>query len=108
MMRESEKLLLEIAAMSKQMHDFQIIVDVRHSSSELGAGDLWHLAAKLAEHPATFTRKTAILCPVERLDNAAFLALCAQNRGLRLRAFASYEDAMEWLLASTSARTPPA
>jgi hypothetical protein len=46
-------------------------------------------------------RKTAVLCPRERFDNAKLFSLLAGNRGFRqFRAFLSYEDAMEWLLAS--------
>jgi hypothetical protein len=40
-----------------------------------------------------------VLCPLEKFDNARFFALCAENRGVNVHAFTSYEDAMEWLIA---------
>jgi hypothetical protein len=39
-----------------------------------------------------------VLCPLERFDHSRFFALCAENRGFDVRAFVSYEDAMEWLI----------
>lgn len=45
----------------------------------------------------TFSCKTAVLCPAARFDNAAFFELCAHNRGLSVKAFTSFEDAMDWL-----------
>ena len=49
----------------------------------------------------TFLRKTAVLCPRERFDNARFFSLLAASHGFRgVRAFLAYEDAMEWLLAA--------
>lgn len=61
--------------------------------------DLWYLAAELSNLHKAFSRKTAVLCPLEQFDHAGFFALCAQNRGLQVRAFTSFEDAIEWLIA---------
>ncbi len=74
------------------------MLDVRLTESEMSPADLWFLAQKLAEFRSVFTRKTAVLCPLERFDRARFFALCAENRGLNVRAFTSYESAMEWIL----------
>ena len=62
--------------------------------------DLWYLAAQLSKVDETFSRKTAVLCPRERFDKAAFFALCAQNRGFPVRAFTSFEDAIAWPVAA--------
>jgi len=40
-----------------------------------------------------------VLCPLEKFDRARFFAMCAENRGFNMRAFADYEQAMEWLMA---------
>jgi len=39
-----------------------------------------------------------VLCPLEKFDHSRFFALCAENRGFSIRAFTSYEEAMEWLI----------
>ena len=96
----SKKLLIQIAEAAAPMPDYEIILDTRRSHSELSVTGLWYLAAELSSLGKTYYRKTAVLCPLENFDQAEFFALCAQNRGLRIRAFTSYEDAMEWLLAS--------
>jgi hypothetical protein len=80
--------------------DYDIILDTRKAQSELSANDLWYLAAELGEHREAFSRKAAILCPLERFDQAEFFALCAHNRGFQVNAFTSFGDAMEWLIAA--------
>ena len=97
-LEESKKLLMEIVSVSAPMVDYDIILDTRNAQSGMSVFDLWHLAAELGEFRKTFSRKTAILCPLERFDHAEFLSLCAQNRGFRVGAFTSCGDAMEWLL----------
>ena len=59
---------------------------------------MWHLAARFAEQLVIARSRTAVLCPVAKFDRAKFFVVCAENRGLNVRAFVSYEDAMEWLL----------
>jgi hypothetical protein len=64
----------------------------------LTAGELWYLSEQLAKYRRAFSRRTAVLCPVEKFDHTRFFALCAENQGCNVRAFDSYEDAMEWLI----------
>lgn len=64
----------------------------------MSIGDLWYLAAEVSKLRQAFSGRTAVLCPLDEFDSAGFFALCAQNRGLQVRAFASFEDAMEWLI----------
>ena len=42
-------------------------------------------------------RKTAVLCPLERFDHVKFFALCSERHSIRIRAFVTYEQAMDWL-----------
>jgi hypothetical protein len=105
-LEESKKLLIEIASASAPLADYDIILDTRKAHSGMSATDLWHLAAELSTHfSATFskTQRTAILCSVERFDHATFFALCARNRGFRVRAFTAFEEAYEWLTADRPA-----
>ncbi|MGA2446517.1 MAG: hypothetical protein ABSG50_13930 [Opitutaceae bacterium] len=98
-LENSKKLLVEIAADSSTSGDHEILLDTRMAQSAMSATDLWYLAAELISFRKALSRKTAVLCPLDRFDHAAFFALCAQNKGFRVRAFTSFEDAMEWLMA---------
>jgi uncharacterized protein YfkK (UPF0435 family) len=101
----SKELLLEIAsASSAHLADHEIIIDIRKMQSKFSTTDLWYLAAELGNLRKNFSRKTALVCLREDFDSAGFFALCAQNRGLQVMAFTSYEEAIEWLGAEV---TPP-
>ncbi len=97
-LNKAKELLLEIASASGPSFDYKIILDVRKTQSELSITDLYYLAAELNDLRKAFSRKTAVLCPLEGFDNAGFFALCAENRGFRINTFTSYEDAIEWLI----------
>lgn len=94
---ESKKALVDIATVAGTLTNFEILLDTRKVRSRLSTTELWCLAAELAKLGATFRRKTAVLCPMERFDDAEFFALCAQNRGHQVRGFTSFEEAMAWL-----------
>ena len=94
---ESRKALIDVATAAGPLTDYEIVLDTRKARSSLSTTDLWHLAAGLATLGGAFRHKTAVLCPLERFDDAEFFALCAQNRGFQVRGFTSFEDAMAWL-----------
>jgi hypothetical protein len=94
----SKKALVEIALATAHLVDSEILLDTRKAKSRMSVTDLWYLAAGLSTLGKAFFRKTAVLCPVERFDYAEFFALCADNRGLRVQAFKSFEDAIDWLI----------
>ena len=93
------QLLQDIARAGRGLEEFEVLVDIREVSGQLAASDLWILAEKLVRLRESFAHRTAILCPLQRFDHARFFALCAENKGFNIRAFTSYEDAMEWLIA---------
>jgi hypothetical protein len=97
-LEKSKKLLMEIATASVSLVDYEIILDTRKAQMRLSTFDLWYLAVELGNLGKAFYRKTAVLCPIERFDQAEFFALCAQNGGFQVRAFSSFEDAIEWLM----------
>jgi hypothetical protein len=96
----AKEVLLEIASASSALADYEIILDTRKAQARISVSDLWHLALELENLRKAFFRKTAVLCPLEEFDSAEFFALCAQNRGYQIRAFTSFEDAIEWLVAN--------
>jgi hypothetical protein len=93
----SERLLAEVAAAARGLTDFEVILDTRRAQATLTITDLWYLAEHLVGLPEIRGRKIAVLPPAEGFDRASFFALTAQNRGLRVRAFASFEEAIDWL-----------
>ena len=97
---KSKELLTEIASAASPLGNYEIILDTRKAQLEISVTHLWYLAAELSNLRKAFSRKTAVLCPFERFDDAEFFALCAQNRGLRVSAFTSFEDSIEWLTAN--------
>ena len=100
-LEEAKKLLLEVASTPMASSHYEIILDTRKTQSALSVTDLWYLATELNRFRRAFLRKTAVLCPLEQFDNASFFALCANNRGFNIRAFTSFEDAIEWLFTAT-------
>jgi hypothetical protein len=97
---KSKKLLMEIVSASAPLVDYNIILDTRKAQTDLSAFDLWFLAAVISDLRKAFSRKTAVLCPLERFNHAEFFARCAENIGFQVRAFTSFEDAIEWLVAN--------
>lgn len=98
-LESARKGLIDIAASAAPLGDHRILVDTRHAQVAMSITDLWYLASELSNSSKTFSRKTAVLCPLEGFDKAGFFALCAQNRGFPVNAFTSFEDAIEWLIA---------
>jgi hypothetical protein len=93
----SKKALTEVASAASHLVTYEILLDTRKTQARTSVADLWYLAAELSSLGTTFCRRTAVLCPIEHFDNAAFFETCAQNRGFRVKAFASFEEAMDWL-----------
>ena len=103
--RETGKeLLAKVAAAAAPLEHYQVLIDIRDAVGRLTPEDLHELAAALVDHGPAFLRKTAVLCPRERFDNARFFSMLAASHGFRrVRAFLTYEDAMEWLMAGDDA-----
>ena len=96
---ETKKALRAIAMAAEPLDDYKIVLDVRNADSTMSAIDIWYIAEGLSDTGAAFRHKTALLCRAERFDDAGFFALCAENRGYQIRAFTSFEEAIEWLLS---------
>ena len=94
----SKKALKEVGLAASNLVNYEILLDTRRTQSQMSATELWYLAADLSTLGEAFHRKTAVLCPVEHFDDAAFFETCAQNRGFRVKAFTSFEAAINWLI----------
>ncbi len=96
---QSKNLLLAISAAAGGLNDYAILLDIRRAEPKLSVPDIWALAEAIHQNDKTYHRKTAVLCLLEQFEQAEYFALAAQNKGLRIGAFTSYEDAIEWLIA---------
>jgi hypothetical protein len=100
----------EIVAVHGAFIDHDVLIDTRGTESLLSVFDIWEIARDLANavHASPqkgFFAKIAVICPIEHFDNAKFLELCAQNRGLNVQAFTAFEDMFEWISVSSSANS---
>jgi hypothetical protein len=98
--------LQEIASVHGAFVEYDVLIDTRGTEDHLSLLDIWEASRDLANavhagSPNGFWAKIAILCPVERFDNAKFFQLCSQDRGLNVRTFTVFEDMFEWLSKSS-------
>jgi hypothetical protein len=84
----------------------EVLLDIRGVECALSVTDIFAIAEHMASpHPALPTgKKIAVLVDGHwagntPLDHAQFLELCADNRGLNVRAFEDYQKADDWLTA---------
>ena len=96
----SKRLFKEIALAGSSLADYQVLLDARKAQSRLSVADLWYLAVELRDLLKPFSQKMALLCQLGQCDQAEFFTLCAKNRGFNLRAFTSFENAIEWLISN--------
>jgi hypothetical protein len=98
-LESAKALLAKLATASQKLDHFEMLIDLRDSIGQLTADELYELADSLAEFKNTFLHRTAVLCPRDRFDNVRFFSLLATSRGYpHIRAFLTFEDAMDWLM----------
>ena len=100
--KEAIRILDEASSVLNSRDYCSIIIDTRKAQSTLSYGDLFYLSIELFKHGMTFRRRTAILCPQERLGEGHFFATLCGNKGLDVSVFISYEDAMDWLTSKNN------
>jgi hypothetical protein len=76
------------------------LLDVRDVYSDLSATELYSLAAAFNEMGFTRSHKLAVLHRYSGGERASFFARCAAERGWNVRAFESFEDAIDWFGAA--------
>jgi len=94
---KTRDMLLEAVSVEGLSSELDVLVDFRQVESDLSTTDIWYLAEELSRHDEAFKDRIALLVNSEKFDNAKFFELCAMNRGLEVAAFASYEEAINWL-----------
>jgi hypothetical protein len=94
----SRQILLDIASMIRTPGEFQILIDTRQAEVKFSTVDLFELGVAVANHPAVARSKTALLTSIGGAETARLLELVARNRGVLLKAFTSFEEAITWLV----------
>lgn len=80
-----------------------ILLDCRQTTSKISMAEITSLVYTMLSHRDLFARKLAFLCSDSaRFDNMQFMEDFAVNRGLQVGAFTDYEEALSWLMPSTS------
>jgi len=98
--RNAKKAMAEIATDPRYQETFEVLLDITQVENHLNLVDIFELASAL-ERPNSILpthRKIAIVVDNGKtLDQAEFLKLCAQNRGVNIQWFASMSAAEAWL-----------
>ncbi len=80
----------------------RILIYCREAISHSTVTQVWALARDLGSLGVTTENRVAVLNqPKDDFDRAAFLELCAGNRGYHLRAFREFEVAFIWMVSVT-------
>ena len=100
-------LLREISREVKRAAIERVLVDTRAARSNLNTADLFILAEQFARDSDLARAMVALLAPEQRIDKANFLTLVADNRGAHARAFANFENAIDWLIMDPGSKPGP-
>ena len=92
-----KEIVRKIASVDSVPPDHVILFDARQARSKMSTVDIWEVVAELDNLRRVFKSRTAIVAPAVDFDHAKFLELCANNRGIMVRAFLHYDDAIDWL-----------
>jgi hypothetical protein len=96
----SKKMLASIASVTKPPANYEIMLDVRdvNSNKHFTRFEVLEFVKELVRNRSAFRNKIAFLSRDDKqFDNSRFAELCATNRGLLVKAFVSFEKAIEWL-----------
>lgn len=94
---ESKKRLHEMAEPKRPPADYEILLDFRRTQWVLSTEEIFSLVQALINAPDSFRDKIALLVlPGVNFDRTCFEELCADTKGIDVRTFSNYEDAIQW------------
>ena len=97
-LKESKKVLGQIAEMLGVVGNYELLLDMREAHSEMQEAELEELVAELVRHRDVFQNKIAVLArDDEQFNKAVFVEICADIEGLTVEAFTDFEQAINWL-----------
>ena len=94
----SKQAVLDIASQIRQPGEYEVLVDTRGANVMLSVPELYELGVALAGQPTLRQSKIGLLAPMSDADKARFFQIVAQNRGVAIRAFTDFEQAITWLV----------
>jgi hypothetical protein len=94
----SKQAVLDIASQMHQPGEYDVLVDTRGAKVVLSVPELYELGVALAGHPTLRRSKIGLLAPMSDADKARFFENVARNRGVAIRAFTDFEQAITWLV----------
>ena len=94
----SQQAILDIASQIKKPGEYEVLIDTRGAEAILSISELYQLGMVLADHPFLRRSKIGRLGPIGDVDKAHFLEIVAQNRGVGIRVFTDFEQAITWLV----------
>ena len=94
----SKQALLDILSLIKQPGEYDVLVNTREAESLLSIINLYELGEALASHPILRRSRICLLVPTKDIDKAGFFETVAVNRGVQIKAFADFEQAITWLV----------
>ena len=107
-LQTSKRILHGIASLSLP-DQCDIVVDVRGAVSKASLGDVYEFVGEMVSLSHVFKgRKVAILDDDDEFfhGNAKFAESSAQNRGINLRSFTTFEEMTQWFISEPPV-TPP-
>ena len=98
---ESEDRLSGIVEPKLPPADYEVLLDFRRTQWVLSTDEIYSLVKVIMNMPDSFRDKIALLLlPGVNFDSAYFKELCTKNKGIEVRTFTNYEDAIQWFYHS--------
>ena len=92
------KVIQDLSTVLKYTNHFHVLIDVRDTTVNLSMSELFFLGNAVASSPRLVQSKTAVLGNIGQPEKDQFFELVARNRGANLKAFTSFEEAVNWLV----------
>jgi len=94
---KSKKNLAALAEPKRPPADYEMLMDFRRTQWILTTDEIYALVKSLIDAPDSFRDKIALLLlPGVNFDKVYFQELCSENKGIDIRTFTNYEDAIQW------------
>ena len=103
---DSHEMLRRLATDPKFPDPYDVLIDLRQAPCRLSYVDVFHLVRDMEAYRSAFRNKVAVVVADPAFDTATFMELCAENRGLQVRAFTEIADAEAWLAETHPAEKP--
>lgn len=94
----SKQALVDIISEIKQPGEYEVLVDTREAESSLSITDIFELGNTLASQFPLRRSMIGLLAPMSETEKATFFETVARNRGVNIRAFTDFEQAITWLI----------